>query len=482
MTKKLRSYSRTRLTYWSLPFIAVIIWGIRVVVPNMVTIPAGEFIMGLTDEQYFLLSSMETPNPHAYADTTTAKNLSYPGLVVYLDEYKIDRYEVSVPAYYLCMAAGVCSRPRRNHGNVLDTNGPIVNVTWEQAQVYCEWRGGHLPTSAEWEKAARGTDGRFYPWGNTWDERAERRSVLGQSPYGVRNMIGSWIGKGSMNEWVWDEYQVYENLLAPIPERFIGTHEVRGGVRGISTGPTVWTVINRTFSEGSSSLIGFRCVKGRTPQRLAEIAQPIPPYPQPTPQPLPLTEERVIFVPAGKFLYGNALPDEQRESGSIFVWLDDYYIDRFEVSSLDYAAFLETLGRNHLGCYYHDCYAYHKPPPPFSETITSLQKGKRAARPSWHGAYAYCQWRGGSLPTEQQWEKAMPPIRFESQNSTTIEWMGDVWNKTYPHLTASRYTHLNPPVGSTVTIRSNPSSSIRMGSYRNSHLAFRCVYQITDED
>lgn len=475
MPHKLRSYLRTKLLRLSFPLIVVIIWGIKVVTPNMVTIPAGEFTMGLTDEQYFLLSSRQTPDIYTYAPTGLGN--TYPGLVVYLDEYKIDRYEVSVPAYYLCMADGVCSRPNMHHGNVLDTNGPIVNVSWEQAQVYCEWRGGRLPTAAEWEKAARGTDGRFYPWGNDWDSSAKRNSALGQSPYGVRNMVGQG------NEWVWDEYQVYENLSAPIPERFMNKHEVRGGAIGYPMGPTAWTVIYRDFREGyGNDSRGFRCVEGRPPQRLAEIAQPIPPYPQPNPQPLPLTEERVIFVPAGEFLYGNALPEEQRDSGSISIWLDDYYIDRYEVSSVDYATFLETLGRNRISCYYHDCYAYYNVAPPFSETITSLRKDERAARPSWHGAYAYCQWRGGSLPSEQQWEKAMPPIRFEIRHSTTIEWMGDVWDKTYPGLTAVRYTHLNPPVGNSVTIRTNSTDSNRNGNRTNAHRAFRCVYEFMDED
>lgn len=285
---------------------------------------------------------------------------------------------------------------------------------------------------------------------------------------------------GGLREWVWDEYQQYENLSAPIPERFVGLHEVRGGSRGFlagrtMTGPTSATVIDRQFRDASNAVIGFRCVKGGPPQRLIEIAQPIPPHPQPEPQPLPLTEDRVIFVPAGEFLFGNALPEDKRESQSISIRLDDYYIDRYEVSTVDYAAFLEVLGRDHFGCYYHDCYLPHGPNEPLSETVSYLRKSERAARPTWHGAYAYCQWRGGSLPTEQEWEKAMPPTRFESFYST-IEWMGDAWNKVYPQETAIQFSHLNPPSGSSAVTRANSSTPLRRGGNTDLDLVFRCVY------
>ena len=86
----------------------------------------------------------------------------------------------------------------------------MVNINWEQAQAYCKWARGDLPTEAEWEKAARGTDGCIYPWGNDWDGNKCANSVSphkqsstipvgsypqGASPYGVLDMAG--------NVWEW---------------------------------------------------------------------------------------------------------------------------------------------------------------------------------------------------------------------------------------------------------------------------------------
>lgn len=487
--------------------------------------------MGLTDEQFSLLESREATSVYAPAGLYTA----YPGLHVYLDEYAIDRYEVSNSDYQACVAAGVCPAPGagmvcevqttcqlNEAGQELCTNQtncqtthpatpgddpyyfrqayakhPVVNISWDAAQLYCQWRGGRLPTTAEWEKAARGDDGRIYPWGNEWNQEAdttfkvnfdflhlvptrfdEMAPTIGRSPYGVLNMIGG------VREWVWDKYQSYGNLSLPIPERHIGKHEVRGGSRGFLAdrrmlGPTSATVVDRWFQDRANRTIGFRCVQGGPPKPLIEIAQTIPPYPQPTPQPLPLTEDRVIFMPAGAFLYGNALPEDQREDRSISIWLDDYYIDRYEVSAADYAAFLEALGRDRLACYHYNCYFTLKSNTTLSETVTYLLAvGERAAEPTWYGAYAYCQWRGGSLPTEQEWEKAMPPRQFENRHATMIEWMGDAWNKTdYPQETAIQFNHLNPPpLGNSAAIRVNSSIPIRMGGDTDLGYSFRCVY------
>jgi serine/threonine protein kinase len=126
---------------------------------EMVLIPAGEFMMGCN----------ETVDQQCYDHEKPSKE-------VYLDAFYIDKYEVTVAEYRRCGEAGKCSTQNLtpydscNWNKAGRTNHPINCVDWNQAQAYCEWAGKRLPTEAEWEKAARGTDGRVYPWGNEWDE------------------------------------------------------------------------------------------------------------------------------------------------------------------------------------------------------------------------------------------------------------------------------------------------------------------------
>ena len=179
----------------------------------MIKVPAGPFLMGSqpNDVEWtartFFAESIEW-----YRDET-------PGQAVHLEEFFIDRTEVTVENYSRFIAETGKLQPKYiDNSKFNQPRQPAVGMSWQDAVDYCTWLGKRLPTEAEWEKSARGTDGRRYPWGNDLDVlKSNTRGTKdrfrysapvgsfpeGQSPYGVLDMAGN------VFEWTKDWYEPY---------------------------------------------------------------------------------------------------------------------------------------------------------------------------------------------------------------------------------------------------------------------------------
>ncbi len=218
---------------------------------EMVYIPAGAFLMGASEDDV-LANSDEKPQRS-----------------VVLDAYWIYKYEVSNAKYRSCIEAGVCSGSLNRYP--ADTF-PATFISSYEAEMYCSWAGGRLPTEAEWEKAARGVGANLYAWGDDPPNcsQANFEGCLGSSsaigsypagvsPYGVEEVAGNvW-------EWVSDwysssYYQQSGNVSNPSgPER--GEYRViRGGgwgspVEKLRISERGWVTPN-----WNQSTVGFRCV------------------------------------------------------------------------------------------------------------------------------------------------------------------------------------------------------------------------------
>jgi formylglycine-generating enzyme required for sulfatase activity len=265
-------------------------------VAEMVLIPAGEFIMGSPE------------GSDGFPDERPQRR-------VLLSAFRIDRFEVTNADYAQFVREAGHRAPANANPAVTLWEGntpasgteshPVVNVSWEDASAYCRWRGTRLPTEAEWEKAARGTDGRRYPWGHDWDvrkansasywagrtiefqsgeewnafwlhgegariskEHGVKGEVLtlpvgsfpeGNSPYGLSDMAGN------VAEWVQDWYDPNYYASAPLSDPPGST---RGAVKAMRGGSWLKPALSLRTSDrdygpmqSRPSGTGFRCAK-----------------------------------------------------------------------------------------------------------------------------------------------------------------------------------------------------------------------------
>lgn len=227
---------------------------------EMVWIPPGEFLMGTGEAEVdaWLKSDASLTQAH-FADEMPQRKVT-------LDGYWIYKTPVTVKQYrFYCQKT---NRELPEQPSKSQDNCPVVNVTWDDAVAYCKWAGTQLPTEAQWEKAARGTDGRQYPWGKEWDSGKCASSTIekvgsfpqGISPYGVLDMAG--------NVWQWcadwyDEnyYKAAPNTNPTGPTNETGARALRGG-SWFYSGPFFFRCATRYWSGPTDWTVdrGFRCV------------------------------------------------------------------------------------------------------------------------------------------------------------------------------------------------------------------------------
>jgi sulfatase modifying factor 1 len=236
--------------------------------PDMVYIPEGEFLMGsrTSDGKVGFQIAVDELPQHK----------------VNLRDFYIDRFEVTVGQYKKFLDVSKRTAPadprfpeiypwgRGENPPAELMDHPVIYVNWYDARAFCRWTGKRLPTEAEWEKAGRGTDGRFWPWGNRLDpnkanvKETGARGTLpvgsfpqGVSPYGVYDMAGN------VAEWVDDWYEAYPG--SKLVRKAFG--EVNKVIRG-----GAWTLFGDPYSRVTHRTramdpkkrhrsIGFRCAR-----------------------------------------------------------------------------------------------------------------------------------------------------------------------------------------------------------------------------
>ncbi|MEJ2247261.1 MAG: SUMF1/EgtB/PvdO family nonheme iron enzyme [Acidobacteriota bacterium] len=235
------------------------------IVPGeMVFVPAGEFILGTDDKE---------------------SNAYFPARTMDLSAFWIDKYEVTNAEYLdfsvenSYIGEGVKEgKDWKMFFSPDKANVPVVYITYNDTEAYCKAKGKRLPTEYEWEKAARGTEGIKYPWGNEWDGSLANTYELGYdgaiaigstqdiSPYGVHDMLGN------VQEWTSTKYAPYKGNSAQDPNTRVGMRVLRGLSYNYK-GKLNNIFIRSGVVPNALYNFGFRCARDATPEEIAEHQQ-----------------------------------------------------------------------------------------------------------------------------------------------------------------------------------------------------------------
>jgi formylglycine-generating enzyme required for sulfatase activity len=274
---------------------------------EMVLVPAGEFVMGSAPDE---IAGLLRRNPKAKGALLKDETPSHR---VFLDAFYIDTYEVTNDRFHqFVQATGYRTQAERGSGGMIRTGAktwakvpdanwraprgqgssitglgahPVVQVSWHDAKAYCAWAGKRLPAEAEWEKAARGTDGRLYPWGNQsdgsrvnfcdrncpfeWKDEAVDDGYGSTSPVGSydagKSPYGAYDMAGNVWEWVADRYDAGYYRRSPARNPQGPTSGAQVGLRGGSWlyGALAFrtTVRSGIPLDRRNNNIGLRCVQ-----------------------------------------------------------------------------------------------------------------------------------------------------------------------------------------------------------------------------
>ena len=360
---------------------------------DWVDVPGGAFFMGT-----------EPPR-----DTRPAAD-EHPQHALVLPTFEISRCAISNGQYAAFVRA--TGHPAPGHWSATDSahfreQHPVTYVDWHDAQAFCAWAGVRLPTEAEWEKTARGTDGRTWPWGETAPTPqlcncenfvGDTVSVLaggdGASAYGALGMAGNvW-------EWTQSAHRPYPYVAADGRED-AGPEEprvVRGGTYNHPMRHVRCADRHAVFASARDIYIGFRVVRDRQAKAPATL------------------NFDWLAIPAGDFLMGNDRPatqgggaqtsyslasrhaknrpaDLDNEYPQHTCTLESFRICRTPTTNAQYQQFVESTGYPAPGHW------------PGGRVPLALLEHP-VVYVDWHDANAFCRWAQVQLPSEAQWEKA----------------------------------------------------------------------------